>query len=391
MNIPRSLTTTLLAAGLLSCVGQLHAQTTLPDRHASVKQEIGLAISRATAWLKTQQNAETGAWSLPDEPAITGLVVTAFVGDPNHTQGSPQPAEVDKGYKFLLTKVQPDGGIYSKGRANYNTSICLTALVFNAKPEWQQTILRARRFIIGQQNDFDEKGKTDNPFDGGIGYGSHPPPHADLSNTHFALEALYYSKKIFEDSHPEDKKDDLDWNAAITFVQRCQNLKGSNDQPWASDDPAVKGGFIYEPGQSKAGEIKTADGKTALRSYGSISYAGMLSFIYAGVTPDDSRVKAVLKWLGENYSVDENPGLGQKGLYYYFHTMSKALSVADVDNLVTKDGKKVDWKEDLSRKILDTQRSDGSWKNDTGSFMESDPVLDTAYTVLSLEHLYRKL
>jgi squalene-hopene/tetraprenyl-beta-curcumene cyclase len=174
-------------------------------------------------------------------------------------------------------------------------------------------------------------------------------------------------------------------------VERCQNLKGSNDQPWASDDPAQKGGFIYEPGQSKAGEVQTADGKTALRSYGSISYAGMLSFIYAGLTPEDPRVKAVLKWLGENYTVDENPGMGQKGLYYYFQTMSKALAIADVDHLVTKDGKKVDWKEDLARKILNVQLGNGSWKNDTGSFMESNDVLDTAYTLLSLEHLYRKM
>ena len=373
----------------------LNAQTTLPDKNASAKQEIELTVSRALAWLKTKQNPDTGAWSIPDEPAITGLVLSAFMGDLTRKLSDANLPEVEKGYKFLLSNVKPDGGIYGKGRANYNTSIVLTALVMNAKPEYQQVMLRARKFIIGQQNDFDEKGKTDNAFDGGIGYGTPKPgapAHADLSNTTFALEALYYSKKLFEDvGTPEDKKNDLDWGAAIKFVERCQNNKATNDQPWASDDPKVKGGFIYEPGSSKAGEIKSADGKTALRSYGSISYAGMLSLIYAGLTPEDPRIKAVQKWLSENYTLDENPGMGQEGLLYYYHTMAKALAIAGADSIETTDGKKVDWRDALSRKILNKQRSDGSWKNDTARWMEGDDVLATAYIVLALEHIYHKL
>ena len=28
-------------------------------------------------------------------------------------------------------------------------------------------------------------------------------------------------------------------------MERCQNLPGSNDQAWASGDPAQRGGFVY--------------------------------------------------------------------------------------------------------------------------------------------------
>jgi squalene-hopene/tetraprenyl-beta-curcumene cyclase len=373
----------------------VRAQSTLPDRHASLRQEIELSITRGLNFLKQQQNHETGSWSLATEPAITALVLAAYTGDPAHKPAEPLPAEAEKGYKFLRSNVKPDGGIYVEGRANYNTSLALLALTLNPKPEYEQATLNARKFVMGQQNDFDTKGSTDNAFDGGIGYG-HPgkdtPAHADLSNTTFALEALYYSKKLFEDKAPSsDKKNELNWGAAIKFIERCQNLPAYNDQKWASDDPKNKGGFVYEPGSSKAGEDKLPDGRVAMRSYGSISYAGMLSFIYAGLTPDDPRVQAALQWLGENYTLDENPGMGQEGKFYYYHTMAKALSIAGVEDLKTKDGKLVNWRDALSRHLLDSQKPDGSWLNDTGRWMESDPVLVTAYTLLALEHVHRTL
>lgn len=384
------------AAALLIFSGAgLQAQSTQPDKHASLRQEIDLAISKGLAFLKSQQKPG-GEWSTPDEPAVTALVLSAFAGEPTRKFSDPLPAEAEKGYKFLLSNVQPDGGIYVKGRANYNTSLSLLALTLNAKPEYQQTILKARRFVVGQQNDFDKPGETDNAFDGGIGYGrpvGNTPAHADLSNTHFALEALYYSKKLFEDqAGPEEKKNDLNWAAAIKFVERCQNRPESNDQAWASNDPQNAGGFVYEPGLSKVEEPdKLPDGRTALRSYGSISYAGMLSFIYAGLTPEDPRVQAVIKWLGDNFTLEENPGMGQEGKFYYYHTMAKALAVADLDELKLKDGSTIDWRKELGRHLLNIQKPDGSWLNDTGRWMENDPALVTAYTLLALEHIHRSL
>lgn len=121
------------------------------------------------------------------------------------------------------------------------------------------------------------------------------------------------------------------------MISRTQNLPGSNDQKWASDDPDNKGGFVYFPGHSMAGEQKLANDKTALRSYGSMSYAGLLSFIYAQVDKNDPRVKAVIDWLENNYTLEENPGMGQEGVYYYYHTMAKGLTAAGVDTLTLKD------------------------------------------------------
>ena len=368
---------------------------TQPARHESLKQEIRLAYDRGLSFLKAKQNSATGQWGDAEPVAFTGLAITSLLLAPDRRPADALPPEVEKGISFLMKNVQPDGGIYVKARANYNTSLALTALLLAPSAEREAALLAARRFIIGQQNDFDEKGKQDNPFDGGVGYGTpkpNNPAHADLSNTHFALEALYYAQSLLADKGDAGKGEpQLNYGAAIQFIQNCQNRPETNKASWVSTDAKDAGGFIYSPGETRGGEVKTKDGRTALRSYGSISYAGMLSFIYAGLDKNDPRVKAVIQWVTENYTLDENPGLGAEGLYYYYHTMAKGLSIAGVDFLKTKDGKIIDWRVDLSRKLLNLQQGDGSWGNSAGRWMESDSTLTTAYMLMALGRVYSTL
>ncbi len=368
---------------------------TQPARHESLKQEIQLAYERGLNFLKAKQNPATGQWGDAEPVAFTGLAMASFLLQPGRQPADPAPAGIDKAEAFLLKNVQPDGGIYVKARANYNTSLALMALMLRPKLENEQVLLAARRFIIGQQNDFDAKGAQDNPFDGGVGYGTPKPgipAHADLSNTHFALEALYYSQALLADKGDAGKNEpQLNFAAAIQFIQNCQNRPETNKAPWVSTDPKDAGGFIYSPGETRGGETKTADGRTALRSYGSISYAGLLSFIYAGIDKSDPRVQAVLQWLSENYTLDENPGLGAEGLYYYYHTMAKGLAIAGVDFLKTKDGRVIDWRADLAAKLLNLQQGDGSWANRTGRWMESDTTLTTCYMLMALARIHESL
>ena len=124
----------------------------------------------------------------------------------------------------------------------------------------------------------------------------------------------------------------------------CQNTDETAEKlEFAEVTDENRGGFVYFPGDSKAGEEESADGeRVALRSYGSMSYAGLLSFIYADLDRDDPRVLAVLDWLGRNYTIEENPGLESQGLYYYYHTMAKALSAAGVGELPLADGSRVE-------------------------------------------------
>jgi squalene-hopene/tetraprenyl-beta-curcumene cyclase len=157
-----------------------------------------------------------------------------------------------------------------------------------------------------------------------------------------------------------------------------------NDTPHANK--SNDGGFYYTPangGESMAG-VDEATG--ALRSYASMSYAGLKSMIYAGVDKDDVRVKAVRDFLKKNYSVSSNPGMGDTGLYYYQHTMAKALAAFGVKEFETTNGPR-NWKADLLEQMRTTQQPDGSWVNKNPRWMEGDAALVTGYALLTLSYV----
>ncbi len=356
--------------------------------NVSLRNEVRHAIDKGLTWLEKSQDTN-GFWSTADHPAMTALPLVALQGRP---VGREQPADrdaVQRGYAYLMSCVRPDGAICRKELPSYNTSVSMMALLVGNRPEFLPAIVKARKFLIGLQADFGEPGKMDTPFDGGMGYGN-SDRRPDLSNTSLALEALYHSKRYLADKNVPDAGD-LNWPAAIHFIQSCQNLPSQNPETWASDDPQNKGGFIYAPGRSMAGETNLPSGRVALRSYGTMSYAGLLSYVYADLKHDDPRVTAVMDWLRANYTLDENPAMGPQGLYYYYHTMAKALTQYGADTLAIKDGQNIRWREPLALKLINLQHADGSWANENGRWFEKDPALVTAYCLITLEMLQGKL
>ena len=278
---------------------------------------------------------------------------------------------------------------YARLSAPFRQPARRKALLAANKEEYAPAILKGRAYLIKQQNHF----APDNPYNGGIGYGDkQAPPIADLSNTSLALEAIYYSQKLAKDGKYGEQPD-LDWNAATEFINRCQQNPAVNKEPWVSNDKSQLGGFVYRPGVSSARDKKSAafDKAEPPKAYGSMTYAGMQSLIYANVDKNDPRVKLALKWLENSYSLDENPGMGVQGLYYYYQAMSKALSAMGIDTLTLENGRKVDWRDELANKLISIQKSDGSWVNTNNRWWEADPVLVTSYCVLALEQLYHSI
>lgn len=364
------------------------SSTLSASQNQSIKLEIERSLDKALHWLHLEQNRTAGYWGSPQYPALTALALRATLGHPSPIESEKYKNQLSEGFNFLRSKVQSDGGIYGKGLASYNTSISLMAFLQLKDPQDEEIIRSARKFLVNQQSDFDQKGKTDNLFDGGVGYGS-TWAHSDLSNTHLAMEALYYAKKL--SPNLEGDQVDLDWQAAIDFVSKCQNLPDSNPQEWVSSHREDRGGFVYFPGNSMAGERTDENGSVSLRSYGSMSYAGLLSFIYAEMEASDPRVVAVKDWLNQNYQIDENPGMGKQGLFYYYHTMAKALSLAGIDTLNQPGGDAKDWRKELTLALLDSQSNKGFWINESGRWWEKDPVLVTCYAMLALERIYYAL
>ncbi len=351
----------------------------------SLKRETLSSIQRAVNFLADKQKSD-GSWC--EHPAMTGLVCMALHNSGTKENPGIRKEAVEKGRQYILKNVQPDGSIWLAGREkeypNYSTAICLATLAILGNPEDEEVMRKARKYLLGSQ--FQDPGS---PFLGGIGYGSKGPGNPDLSNTQWALEAIYltdYLDKEPKAKSPEDaKKSDLAWKNAVMFLSRVQNLPESNDQVWVvkdKNDPNY-GGFVYKPDESKAGKI---DDSKSLRSYGSMTYAGLKSMIYAKLAKDDPRVKAAIEWGRKNYRLDENPGMGSEGLFYYLQTFSKAHAVLGDETVKTDDGVEHKWRQDLIKTLLSLQKGNGEWVNDkSGRWMETIPELVTAYSLLALE------
>ena len=332
---------------------------------AAEEPAAGGLIVKAVGFLRSRQ-ADDGSWSGDrKEPGITALVVTALLRSKRVTPADPS---VTKGLAYLERFLGPKGGLSEAPHANYSTAIAIMAFQeANKDGRFDSIIKGGQTFLKTVQWDESEDKGRDSDYYGGAGYGGNNS-RPDLSNTAFMIEALRDSGL---------PPDDPALQRALVFVSRCQNLKSEfNDQPWAQkvDD----GGFIYTAangGMSVAG--KTENG--GLRSYAAMTYAGLKSMIYAGLTPDDPRVKAAYDYITKHYNLEENPGLGQRGLFYYYQTAARTLALVGKPSIVDASGKEHAWRDELVAALAKRQDATGSWVNRADSFMEGDPNLVTAY------------
>jgi len=368
------LSQTVPALGLLVWAGHLPALALAADDAANATPTLETArklTEGGVTFLRPRQDAK-GGWSTQREPGISALVVTALLRSGQVAPGEPV---VTKALSYLEGFVSPKGGLSEAPHANYSTAIALLAFrEANSSGRYDRTIKAGQGFLKSMQWDESEGKTRDDAFYGGAGYGgSNSRP--DLSNTAFFIEALR------ETGLPAD---DPNLQKAIVFVSRCQNLKSEfNDQAWASK--INDGGFVYTAangGQSMAGQQPGG----GLRSYASMTYAGLKSMIYAGLARNDPRVKAALTYITQHYTVDENPGLGQQGLYYYYHTFAKTMSVLGGSTLTDAAGASHDWRAELVAALAKRQQPEGGWVNSADRFMEGDPNLVTAYALLALAY-----
>jgi squalene-hopene/tetraprenyl-beta-curcumene cyclase len=339
---------------------------------ADVWADRDAAVARGVEFLAKNQSPD-GAFSPQTGAAVTALVVAGLLRS-GRTVDDPMVA---KGLKYLEKYVQPDGGIYTPdgNYKNYETSLALAAFAAaNKDGRYAEQMKGGEKFVRALQWDESEGKDVSDPTYGGAGYGKSARP--DLSNTSFFLDAL---KSCGAGS------DDEAFKKALIFVSRCQNLETEhNTTEFSAKNP--DGGFYYTPaagGSSQAG--KTDSG--GLRSYASMTYAGLKSMIYAGVGPDDPRVKAAVEWLKKHYSLQENPGMGTSGLYYYYHTFAKALDAMGQPTFTDESGTAHDWRAELAAEFVKRQKPDGSWTNDDARWMEGDPNLVCGYALLTLAYL----
>jgi squalene-hopene/tetraprenyl-beta-curcumene cyclase len=330
--------------------------------------------AKAIQYLKTTaRNPDDGSYSSFAGPAITALVTTGML---RHDLPVDDPA-VASALEYLQQFVQPDGGIYAAESLfrNYETSLSILCFVeANRDGRFDELIARAVEYTEGSQWAGNRQITESDDRYGGFGYGKHARP--DLSNTSYAIDALI-AAGVQPDSPAMQR--------VLKFVSRSQNRESDlNEMPFATKNS--DGGFIYTPaggGESKAGSTDNG----GLRSYGSMTYAGLKSMLYAGVDQDDPRVQAAVDWIRMHYDLKSNPGMGAEGLYYYYHVFAKALDAIGQDTFVDADGSEHHWRQELLAELARRQADDGSWTNkESQRWMEGDPALVTGYALLALAY-----
>lgn len=384
-----------------------------PTRFLSAKhrERAVKSLNRAAAYLRQQQDQGTGGWCVPKPegeggaqpslPAITALVLLGMMSD---APGAHEEAPIAMGEKYLLNSVQSDGGIYDKILPSYNTALSVSALSRFSDPRAKNAVNEGVAFLRKLQwseasspevggSEASKPVDKQHPFYGGVGYGRHGRP--DNSNLHMFVQAL-------EDAGVSAQDDSV--QRALTFLKRTQMDDRINDMPYAKG--SRQGGFVYatvenaqsvdgRAGQSNAGTIEEtlSDGTKAsrLRAYGSMTYAGFKTYIYAELPKDDLRVTSAYDWIRRNYTLDENPGVGTEGLYYYYVVFSRALAAwgdpelaaLKADDTSTSTHR---WGDELVDKLASLQNEDGSFKSVDDRWMENNPVLITAYSMIALRH-----
>lgn len=331
-------------------------------------------VRKGVEYLQGKGQASDGSFSKQVGIGITALAATALL---RHGR-SPDDPTVAKALKFLTENVQPTGGIHlPNGRLKtYETCVAVVCLeAANRDQRYDAILKQADKFLKELPFDAAEGHDPSSFFYGGAGYGG--PGRPDLSNTAYLIDALKATG-----NGPDSEA----IQAALTFVNRCQNLdSGFNTTPFASK--INDGGFYYTPVPGRGDDAEKSGG---LRSYGAMSYSGLKSMIFAGVKPDDPRVTAVVKWIGKNYDLQSHPGQGNSGLYYYYHTFAKALDAFGQDWIEDDRGSKHPWRRDLTAELASRQKDDGSWVNSNQQFFEGDANLCTSFALLALSYAKRK-
>jgi squalene-hopene/tetraprenyl-beta-curcumene cyclase len=350
-----------LVVGTVAVNGQAARNSKLS---AETRAKVMDSLRKGETFLRQKKQAD-GIWE--KNPGVTALVLTTLLREPGQDKAA-TVKELTSSLDALVALAKPDGGIYENAIPHYVTALSTTTLVAAGRPQDKPVIEKARRYLVENMLDEGEGVAKSDFWYGGMGYGKTTRAdgrRADIISLEYTLQAL-------KDS--DLPANDAAWQKALTFLQRTQNNSEVNDQKWAAND----GGFVYYPGFSYHEEGGT-------KSYGSVTYTGLMSYAWANVKKDDPRAKAALKWIRDNYTVDENPGTGQKTVYYYYMVFAKALQAVGEPVIVDAKGQRHNWRDDLARKLVSVQHPEGYWVNTDKAEMQDNKVLVTAFTMMAAE------
>jgi squalene-hopene/tetraprenyl-beta-curcumene cyclase len=358
---------------------------TLAQKPKAAPPDVQAIYERGVDFLLAQRSAD-GTWEMLGypEPGLTAIAVKSLLGSERPAVRESAIPTLD----WLVSLQQEDGSIHGGRVQVYTTSAAIGALRAGGREQDLPVIARAVEYLQAVQCDDGENYSESDKFYGGIGYGNDLRP--DLSNLQYALEAMHEAGV-----GPEDPA----FQRAIFFLQRSQNRRETNTEVYldADDVKPIRsgddGGAVYYPGNSFAGVRAMPDGTRIAASYGSMTYALLKCYAFAGLEGTDPRVAAAVEWISAHWTLEVNPGFDMlkdpraayQGLYYYYETLAEALAALKLDEVVATGGVRHDWRAELAATLRTAQKADGSWVNEAAErWWEGNPVLCTGYALNAL-------
>lgn len=319
------------------------------------------AINKAADFLVSQKGVDS--WGA--HPGKASLCILALAKCPADVQRKVE-SSLSSGLKFIADQQGEDGAIANGKVAglarNYSTALAILAFNEIDGQRYRQQVLRAKNYLVTQQN------RSETSASGGLGYADGNRP--DINNLRVALQAMKAAGV---------KKDDQFFQRALQFIKRCQGSEVNDVQ-----SKHYHGGFYYSPELSR---YDSSQSDVSVLTNGALTLGGVDSLLFCDVPATDPRFQQALAWIQKNYSVNENPGMGNVSLYYYYSLLSRVLDKLQLNEIETVKSGKVNWRNDLASQLLKKQLANGSWVNPQKKYMEGDPVVATAYGLLSLNSI----
>lgn len=408
------------------------AKAELAKEQADFDARVNASIERGIAWLRTQQKKDGSFPGFSEnlgprtynimEVGLNALVILTLA----HGGAEPKDKAVKRCLGFCRFHYSGgDGSLNLKGSGKltiYTAATLIMALdaLYNPggekkaklkkdrygniqppKPtkckypssirKWIQELLN---FIVANQVESGGWRYPGNPL-------SAPDGDTDLSNTQYALLALDAAARC------GIKAPATTWQRAAEYVLREQDKDGLDCPIWIENE-AWDPGFDDPPRFVKVGETLARPwtylpGDTELPN-GSMTAAGVTClamckehlWLQKKLEPQlrgriDKGLIGGIAWLGDNFSVTENPtpGGASQWHYYYLYGLERAGLKIGTRWFGTHD-----WYREGGEHLLGAQEENGCWKEPDGTVRPADAteskITQTCFAILFLKRTTRK-
>jgi hypothetical protein len=307
-------------------------------------EQVNHAIDKGIKYLTQQQNAN-GSWPeyMGYPGGVTALCTLALL----NAGLDPAEPQIQKALGYLR-KIRPD--------TNPRTYvISLQTMVFcRAEPDKDR--LRIRSNVKWLESTQVQEGQSKGSW-------SYPGSDGDNSNAQFALLALYEAERIGVQASEQT------WRLARKHWEGCQQLDGA---------------WNYKINNSSTGSMTCAGITSLVISADRIQppdakvVNGEIKCCVSGENAEgDNRIDRGLDWLGRNFSVNSNPGMGQLWSLYYLYGLERAGRLTAQRFIGDHD-----WYREGAEYLVRRQDPlSGFW---IGSVTENDKLVGTSFSLLFL-------